>query len=263
MKWFVVCRWLNVVLVVAYVWVTFFFFLTCLILVGMRLSDAVRWMMLAGWMGMGVGGVAFVERLCPFLFSGCRLPIRAEEERLVAAMEEIKDRARSKMRVRFLIRNVAEKRDGSLGYRTILVSSGSLQWASDGELRGMLAHELGHLRDGDRALEAAGFAAGWPALLFRIGCRVVRRAFRTFVVVGVLVLLSLALPLLLLVPFFLLDGVFRVLRRALAYAIEYRQDAYAFGVGCGDGLRAWLEKSGVSAHVGRIRRLEKLAGLRA
>jgi hypothetical protein len=62
--------------------------------------------------------------------------------------------------------------------------------------------------------------------------------------------------------FYLLDVIFRGLKWGLAREGEYRQDSYAVRSGCGDGLRAWLEKSGVAANVDRIRRLEKLADLR-
>lgn len=160
--------------------------------------------------------------------------------------------------VRFLIRSAAEKKDGSIGYRTILIQSGTLPLASDNELRGILAHELGHLRDGDRVMEAAWFTAGLLARLFRGVCLLIGRGFRVSLVAGLLLAGVLFLVLIGLLPFFLLDKIFRAFRWALSRQIDYRQDAFAFQVGCGDGLRAWLEKSGLAANVSRIRRLEKM-----
>ena len=160
--------------------------------------------------------------------------------------------------VRFLIRSDAEKRDASLGYRTILIQSGTLPLASGGELRGILAHELGHLKDGDRVMEAAFYTAGLLARPFHLGCRLIRRGFRVSAVAGLLMLGMLFLLVLGLLPFVLLDGVFRVLRWGLRRQIDYRQDGFAFKVGYGDGLRAWLARSGLAANASRIRRLEKM-----
>jgi Zn-dependent protease with chaperone function len=251
------CRWIYAALVLAYVVVTIMILLVVLIVVGVRIPDPVRWLILTGWIGLCVGGVVLAERLWP-LFSSDRMPILEEEERLNSLMGEVQGRVGSKMRIRFLIRGDAKARNGSLGYRTILIQSGTLPLASDGELRGILAHELGHLRDGDRVMEAAFLMAGLPSLLFRWGCRLIRWGFRVSIVVGLL-LLGVLFPVLVgLLPFFLLDGVFRVLRWGLSRQIDYRQDGFAFRVGCGDGLRAWLARSGLATNVQRIRRLEKM-----
>lgn len=252
------CRWIYAGLALAYVVVTIMFLLVLLVVVGVRLCDPARWLILVGWIGLCFGGVVLVERLRPLFWPAYRLPILAEEERLSSLLGEVQTRVGSKMRVRFLISGEAEKPTGSLGYRTIVVQSGMLPIASDGELRGLLAHELGHLRDGDRVMEAAFSMARLPARLFRWGCWSIRWGFRFSIVVGLLLLGALFLVLIGLMPFFLLDGVFRAFHLGLIRQIDYRQDAFAFRVGCGDGLRAWLMRSGLAANASRIRRLEKM-----
>jgi hypothetical protein len=160
--------------------------------------------------------------------------------------------------IRFLIRNDPRRTDGSFGSRTIIVSSGTLLLASDEELRGILAHELGHLRDGDRILEAAFRCSGVLALGFRLSCRLIRRGFRLNIAGGLLLLALLSPVLIFLLFFFCLDSVIRILHWGLLKLGDLRQDSFAFRSGCGDGLRMWLIRSGLAANVSRIRRLEKM-----
>ncbi len=252
------CRWIYAALVFAYVIVTIMMVLVVLIVVGVRIPDPVRWFVLVGWVVFCSGGVFVVEVLGAVVLRDCRRPIREEQERLVSLIGEVQQRVDLHRQIRFLIRGDAKAPNGSLGYRTILIQSGTLPLASDGELRGILAHELGHLKDGDRVMEAAFYTAGLLARLFHLGCRFIRRSFRVSAVAGLLLSGMLFLLLLGLLPFFLLDGVFRVFRWGLRRQIDYRQDGFAFKVGCGDGLRAWLARSGLAANASRIRRLEKM-----
>ncbi len=252
------CKWIYAGLILGYAIFTIMVVLVVLIVVGVRLSDPVRWLILLGWIAFCANAVFVVEKLGTAVLSDCRPPIGSEEERLAGLMQQVLDRAGSNRRIRFFIRGAPEKPTGSLGYRTILIQSGCLPLASDGELQGILAHELGHLRDGDRVLEAAFATAGLFSQLFRWGCWLVRWGFRVSILVGVLLLGVLSPALLFLFVFYLSDAVFRGLQWALKPWIDYRQDAFAFRVGCGDGLRAWLERSGLAANARRIRRLEKM-----
>jgi Zn-dependent protease with chaperone function len=252
------CRVMHVALVLAYVFVTIVILIVLLLVLGVCMSNVARWVMLVGWIALCAGGAFVAERLIVPILPGYRLPIQSEEDRLVALMEDVQARVGSRMRIRFLIHGDPKKPTGSIGYRTVVVQSGSLLEASDGEFQGVLAHELGHLRDGDRALEAAFVTAGLWAQVFRWGCLAVRKGFMISTMAGLL-LLGVMMPLLAAASlFYLLDGVFRAIRWGLRPWLEYRQDAFACRAGFGDGLRAWLVRSGLSAHVGRIRRLEKM-----
>lgn len=248
------CKWIYTGLVLAYLLVTIMITIVLWLLFGWRMANGVRWVMTVGWFGCCFGGIFLVERLGTLALRGCRPPIRAEEERLTELMAEIQDRVGSTMHIRFLISGEAEKPTRSFGYRTILIQSSVLTMASDEELKAILARELGHLRDGDRVMDAAFATAGIYSLLFPWWWRLLRRGFGFSFIVGSLLLL----PLFPLLPFFLLDGTFRAFRWGLRRQIDYRQDRFAFRAGCGDGLRAWLEKSGLAANVHRIRRLEKM-----
>jgi Zn-dependent protease with chaperone function len=242
---------------------------------GLRLANWVRWVMLAGWFLVCYGGVFLMDWIGLLFWQGCRKPIGSEEERLSDLVHDILkrvdpdkhwiERAREPNpvewvypKVRFLIQNDPKRPNGSFGFRTILISSGTLPLASDGELQGILAHELGHLRDGERVMEAAFFTAGLLAQLFRLGCRLIRWGFRVSVAGGLILLGILSPALSLLLIFYLVDGVFRVLRLGLRRWVDFRQDAFACRIGCGKGLQAWLTKTGLTANASRIRRLEKM-----
>ncbi|HUB61622.1 MAG TPA: M48 family metalloprotease [Puia sp.] len=253
------CRWVYNFLVLVYVVMTSVTLVVLLIVAGVHLSDGVRLAIFAGWIAICLGGVFLAERLIPFVWPGYRRPILAEEERLDSLMREVQRRTGSKMRIRFVICGDAERPTQSLGYRTVVIQSGSLPLVSDGELKGILAHELGHLRDGDRVMEAAFVTAGLFSAVFRWWCRLVRPRFGSSVILRLLLMLAIFLLALVLLPFYLVDGVFRLIAGVLRRQIEYRQDRFAFKAGFGDGLRVWLTKSGLAAQVSRIRRLEKMA----
>jgi len=259
-KWLGVCRWVHILFVFGYVLVTIMIVVVMLVLFGVRMANWVRWVMVVGWFGVCFGGVVLVEWMGLLVGRGCRKPIRSEEERLSELMKEVWMRMASGAReMRFFILSAPDRRDGSLGFRTILISSGTLTMASDEELRGILAHELGHLRDGDRILEAAFLCSGVLAMGFRFGCRLVRRGFRLSIAGGLLLLALLSPLLLSFLFFFCIDLVFRSLNWGLVKLGDVRQDCFAARNGCGKGLRDWLEKSGLAANVSRIRLLEKMA----
>lgn len=229
---------------------------------GWRLSENVRWLIVGGWVAVCFGKPWVAERFWRLWRPSWRRPILAEEDQLKAAMREVMKSADCRLRARFLIEGDPARHTRLIGYRTILIQSGSLQWATDDELRGMLAYELGHLRDGDSALEEAFRTAGVFSYFLGFLWHCVWRVFRSVWLVGILMLFFLSPVFLTLSGLYLLDIFFRLLRRMIRQWIVYRQDAFAFRAGYGDGLRGWLEKSGLAANVERIRRLERLAGLR-
>ena len=303
-RWLGVCRWVHVLLVIGYVFVTIMILILMLVVYGVRMANGVRWVVLIGWFMLCFGGAILMDwiGLLARLSAGpgCRLPIRSEEERLFALMEDIQERINKMEKIvpktdtnpnwafgrpigfgsekwirnetkpqpkylahpgknmRYIIGTDPIKGDRSVGWRTILISSGTLIMASDEELRGILAHELGHLRDGDRILEAAFSCSSLFAGLFRLGWRFVRGGFRSNVAAGLMILVLLSPVMLPLLILFLVYAVSRGMIVLLSKLGDYRQDCFAAHSGCGKGLRDWLVKSGLAANVNRIRRLEKM-----
>lgn len=229
---------------------------------GIRFSNIFRWALIVGWPLLCLVKVWLHERLLLWLRPTFRPPILSEESRLTAAVDEVLIRAGSRLRPRLLIDGDTPGHNRSAGYRTIIIHSGCLVWASDGELRAIVAFHLTQLRDNAAVTEEITQVASPMAIVFRMACRVIKRVFRIFWLFGIFlaVLAFLVLPVLL--PFYLLEMLFRLLRRGLGQWQVLRTDACVFQLGFGDAWRDWLERSALGMNARRIRRLEKMAGLR-
>jgi Zn-dependent protease with chaperone function len=301
-------KYFQIMVVLFYVLLTIFAFQTVLVSSGLRYPLYIQWLVVLGWVFCCFGSAYLRAGISMFLHSRFRKPMLSEEQRLYPALEELLEKADSGRRVRVWIDESREMNAYATGYHTIAISRPLMERLSPGELRGVLAHELGHLLSGDTAVAAAFATAGLlPQAVngvYRVGAVIVRRAFLTAATVqssrgairvnrvnilgGAIVLLVLGylldrvhllkavIPVILFVLLFaVLNRVFRFLSLLLSRLAEYRQDAFAFRLGYGEGLRRALLKladSGEpvvnryfivmhSSHPvihNRIRRLEKL-----
>jgi Zn-dependent protease with chaperone function len=285
-------KYLQAVLVLVYVLATIFAFEVVAAVSGWRLSVVVQWWVIVGWAAFCFGSAYVWAGIALFLHSRYRKPLRAEEARLSAAIGELLQKSESRRRVRIWIDESGELNAYATGYHTIIISKGLLTALSPVELRGVLAHELGHLLSGDTIVATAFLTAGLlPKAVFgvcRAGVFILRSALvRVNIIAGVMILLVLGLlldrahllkavvPVLLFVLLFtVLNRVFKFFALLLGRLAEYRQDAFAFRLGYGDGLRRALERLAASGEVpvsryyivmhsthpvifNRIRRLEK------
>ncbi|HXB96171.1 MAG TPA: M48 family metalloprotease [Puia sp.] len=305
-------KYIQMALVLFYVLLAIFAFLTVLVLSGVHISNALGWWIVVGWTGFCYGSAYVRAGVRMFLYSKYRKPVLREEQRLSPALQELLRTAGTNRRVRVWIEETGEWNAHAAGVHTISITSRLLQELSPSELRGVLAHELGHLLSGDTIVAAAFLTAGLLPLLvfrvYRIGAGIVRAVFistgtvrtgrglvrvsRVNLLGGTVVLfllgyglhrihlLKAVVPVILFVLFFsILNRVFDFVRLLLMRMAEYRQDAFAFRLGHGEGLLSALEKLAAgdepvvnrsyivmhSTHPvihNRIRRLEKLLGRR-
>jgi heat shock protein HtpX len=210
-----------------------------------------------------------------------------EEKRLQRCLEEVMRDANCSIDVH--IRIIETEADIAFaGYvKTITVSVGLMTRLTDEELKGVLAHELGHVIDRDMMLAWAFVTAS------RVPVMVRRFFFSTRptdwksagAVLLVFILLFLFKPMLILpviavllfiATSWLLDRIFNWLLLLLSRICEYRQDAFAHRIGYGRGLCNALVKftdfgnEAVNAYFifmngthpviyNRIHRLERLA----
>jgi Zn-dependent protease with chaperone function len=286
-------RYFQAALVLLYVLLTILAFEVVLAVSGWRLSVVVQWWLIVGWVGFCFGSAYVWAGLYTFLHSRYRKPLGGEAARLSAAMEELLQKAGRQRRVRVWIDASPELNAYATGYHTIAISSSLLEELSPAELRGVLAHELGHLLSGDTIVATAFLTAGLlPKAVFgvcRVSVFVLRSALlRVNMVAGVVILLVLgfwldrvhllkgvAAVLLFVGLFMVLNRVFAFIALFLGRLAEYRQDAFAFKLGYGEGLRSALGRLAASAEVPvsryfivmhsthpvitkRIRRLEKM-----
>ncbi|MBS1664117.1 MAG: M48 family metalloprotease [Bacteroidetes bacterium] len=281
-------KYINALLVFLYVVLGIFCFLLVLVIAGVGMSDRTGFLIMIGWV---------IFCFCSaYLFSGWRLlfggrlrkPTVSEERRLGAAFEEVRRRADGRQSACGVQRGTGYSRNFKLridetegwnafatGTRTIVVSKRLLAGMTEEELKGVLAHELGHLSSGDTVIGAAYVTAGVlprvAGYLFRLvmaiflsgfgsrqrvrtnrGVVVVRRGnllaglFWFVVLLAVVAYFHLMNGLVALVLFVLLFSLLHVIMRPLtllmARLAEYRQDAFAHELGFGPGLRQALER---------------------
>lgn len=230
------------------------------------------------------------------LLMNVRKPILEEEEKLLPHLKEVLDKAQDYRRYRLLIDESKYINAFAIGHNTIAISRPSLELLEPEEIKGILAHELGHLRTRDCVASAATYtsslAIGFISLIAGKFLSVVGKltlmaiSIHIAAIMGVLYLLwrTGTLPYLWPSMVFLflaarLASSFKFFNKAIARYTEYRQDAFAQKLGYGQPLKQALLKiigdeprdvrvwttfrygTHPITH-NRIRRLEKLEGLR-
>jgi heat shock protein HtpX len=274
MKYFM-GKYLYAGLVFLYVVLTMLCFLLVLLFSGVRLSGMTLFLAMAGWTLFCFSSAWFTTGIYIFFRYRLRLPLSAERVKLACAFSAVAERASYKGAIKLRIEESDEWDAFAVGVRTIAVSKGLLEGLTEEELKGVLAHELGHLMSYDTLAISAYLTAGYlPSmmnLVFRWGLRVIGALFGPrerirvngkvleieqpglwpgclgFVVFcGLLCLLTFTQTLItvvILVPLFsVLNRVFRWSNLFLSRLVEYRQDAFAQKLGYGKGLRDALEK---------------------
>lgn len=289
-------KYFQIGLVFLYVELTGFTFLILLSFCGMRLTDGTGWLVLTGWTALCFSSVYFMTDILMFFRSHHRKPILAEEERIRGCLDEITQRAGGEMQLRLLIDESTHLNASAIGHDTISVTRGMVEQMTDTEIKGILAHEIGHLKSKDPLVGAAfvmaaylpngiGYLFRWTGAAFRRMNRISRVAtFVSILLSGYFLYLEqLLLPAVLLWCYVKLFSVvekwFLFLLRQVSRYNEYKQDDYAFRLGFGPELRQALYKLTLEGPqqvnrwcvlkedthpviYNRIRKLERLEGLR-
>jgi heat shock protein HtpX len=281
-------------LVAVYVLLTGVCFLFVLSLFGLYISWGTLILTLAGWGLFCFLSVYFLGPVHLFFRGRLRKPILEEETRLRGCFADVLKSAGCMKQCRLRIIEEKEEESFVFGGHTIAVSVSLLNNLTDEELKGLMAHELGHLISKDTMIAWAFMTASdLPRMVRRclFAWRLLtRRVLILLVPLALLILIVLFLfrskwvlpvmgTILLLLLSAMLEGLFRWLGRMLSRRCEYRQDAFAHRLGYGAGLRDALKKMArqgreqVNAYYilmhgtspviyDRIRRLERLLGMR-
>jgi len=236
-------------LVLIFLWNWFFVF----IFVGMFVQTGTAAMLLSLIIMLGLVGATLTtlgESLLRFT-TGMRKSIQRENQRIQPLLDDLYHEAKVaglelKERPELYVADQPFPNAFALGRRTIAVTSGLLKSATDEELKGILAHELGHLYYGDSARSAtamvlnfAGNVATWMILAVTVVIGFFGRAADRSGVFGLAVgAFVVFLRLFVWICGKLLDLGFRAVGRKE----EFRADQYAFQVGAGAGLLSFLEK---------------------
>lgn len=200
--------------------------------------------------GISAIGHAFIR-----LFIGARKPIQREKQKFEPLLIEVLEKMNSIMHTDFkienmhiLIKDVKEPNAQALGSDTIIITDGLLKMASDDELKGVLAHEVGHLYYKDSVILIAilfgSFATRVCAFLTIIYTAIlsVLTEFKGYAIL----LVFLVVPILFLLPLVAINWVGqKLLNLSLLFMgrrYEYRADKLAKDLGYEIGLISFLEK---------------------
>ncbi len=268
-------KYINAILVTLYVVLTIFCFLLVLVIAGVKISDRTAWLIMMGWVVLCFSSAYLFTGISLFFGGRLRKPVQAEKERLEIAFCSVQERSGYKGKIKLRIQESPDWNAFATGTRTIAVTKGLLSGLSDDELKGLLAHELGHLASYDTITGSAFLMAGYlPSIVrwvYRQIVAIVMSGFRQpvmvrtnqgvmkasrfnplsgffwlVIVVGIFYFLHLLQVIvaivLFVVVFAILNLLFRWLTLVLARFSEYRQDAFAARLGFGKGLRDTLEK---------------------
>jgi heat shock protein HtpX len=268
-------------------------------LCGLHLSKPAMAIMTTAWGVICVSSFYFQPRFLPFSPLNIRRAVLHEESRLDSCLSEVLSRAYYRGKINLLIGEALTIDAFTAGHNTIVISRGALIHLTEGEIKAVMAHELGHIMSKDTLLLTAFVTATQlPKTVGLLG-KIFVKFFRGFVSAGCvpaatcLVIFSVLVYTLnahhyilsmLFIPFLLfligfLEPAFALCWRLGSRFIEYKQDAFAYNLGYGNDLKNALCKIsleqvqpvnlfhilGKSTHpviYNRIRRLEKMEGLR-
>ena len=199
-----------------------------------------------------------------------REPTREETQRLDPAWKDVMAKVGKggKRKYRLRVTDTSQLNAYAAGGRQVAVTQGALQYLSDSELRGIVAHELGHHAGLHPVM---GLAAHWiikpigwaewvSIKLHNLSAFITRFARRAFVFWA-----AYALALLLLAVVFLLRGIVYITQIILLWfgrRAEYRADETAVRLGFGPGLlsslhvfKAMEHQQGNTVHDTKVERM--------
>ncbi|MBN9384199.1 MAG: M48 family metalloprotease [Chitinophagaceae bacterium] len=288
---------LQIGAVLLYVLLSGICFLCSLALSGVYISWFTFFTAMTGWTLFCFLSIYILGPLNLFFYGHIRLPVFEEEKRLMGCFEEVLKSAGCPKKFRLRIAESDGPEVFACGTNIIAISKPLMNELTDDELKGIMAHELGHLASSDTMISRA---FGTASLLPRAVCRIVsltslslKKLALLLPLVGLILfaiflflfffkplhLMPVIAIVLFILTFSLLDRIFRWLRLTLSRLCEYRQDAYTHKLGHGAGLRDALKKlakmepqrvniyftlmhSTQPVIYHRIRRLEILEGMR-
>jgi Zn-dependent protease with chaperone function len=260
-------KYLQVGLCTTYILLSVCLFILLLELSGVYLPALGGWLMILCWV-IFCFCAAYVRTPIDLIFYySFRMPVLEEEERLVRCFSELREKLHFSRRVRLMIDEQDSLNACAVGHDIIAVTKKLLVELTDEELKGILAHELGHLMSHDGLISAAFVtASGLPRFIALIYRRVLRvlwtwvKIYRFFArwvnrLVGAAFLVVLFYLLfywhlegplfysaLFLLFFKGIDLLYRFFGLLLSRYVEYKQDLFAHQLGYGAGLRAALQK---------------------
>lgn len=193
------------------------------------------------------------------LLSGARPAITREQNYLNPIIEQVqksiqKTVGKNPLNLHVMITDECMPNAAAMGRNTLIITRGLYETVSENELTGVIAHELGHLHNGDSQRLATTLAVSYVSLLFgglvgmfgataaAVGQALFKSKNDTSAVIGLsLSLISIVGGIAwLFVKIF--DSGFYFASLFVGRREEYRADLFAVRAGYGTGLLSYLEK---------------------
>jgi|SRR5450432_351805 len=264
------------------------FFLFALTVFGFPIGPANNVVMISGWVLFCVWSGPYLTEYSIFRHGKIRKPILEEESKMQPLMMEVQQRSRFPRPLRLLIIEEDAIDAYSIGMRTIVISKSMIQLFLPDELRGMIAHEMGHLKSSDRKVGMAfNTAVGFSERIHRLCLRFVFLLSMIGIVLFTMRYIGSGLfnlwPIVIIPIYLIIYPRFHHLIlfcwRAINRHRKYQHDEFAYSLGYGPDLLNFLCRLTVNAEMpvntyqtikesnypviyNRIRHLEKLLGLR-
>ncbi len=153
-------KYLQTGLALFYCLFTAYFFLCILYEGGMHLNNKIFILGMAAWTLFCFSSAYFNTDIYLFFHLPTRKPVLAEEERLQRCLGEVIQRAGANRECHLQIEEKPDLDAYAMGLNTIVLSRGLLVAMTDPELKGILAHELGHIVSKDCIAASAFYMAG-------------------------------------------------------------------------------------------------------
>jgi Zn-dependent protease with chaperone function len=260
-------KYLQVFVSAIYVLLIIFSFLVLLVLCGLHFSDAAVVLIMAGWVLFCYYSVYFRTPIEVFFFRSLRRPFVEEQMKLGYCFREVSEKAGCTKKIRLWI----DEKEGisacAMGHNIIVISKDALGYFTEEELKGVLAHELGHLLSKDciflTAMRTASdlpcivsylFSKARKILLAGLAfCHIVSVRINALMGLGFLALIGyflykwhLIVPIVGVAAFIFLSNfqwkIFRFFTLLASRFTEYKQDAFAHRLGYGTQLSEALKK---------------------
>ena len=159
----------QIALVALYVSLTGCCSLLTLAIAGVYISWLTFYAAMAGWLLFCFSSVYFLAPVHLYFHGRLRPPVLEEEARLQDCFGEVRRRAGCAKNFCLRIAEVEGEEAFAINNNVIAVSKAMLDRLTDEELKGVMAHELGHLVSKDATvLWAFATAANLPALVRRV-----------------------------------------------------------------------------------------------
>jgi Zn-dependent protease with chaperone function len=257
-------KFFLVLLIGVYITITSYGVICVLKMWGAPVSRLLTLMLMAGWASCCMLSVLFRPGIVRASLQVRKLVIQ-EEQILEPHFREVLQRAKTERKFTLLIEEELFCNAFASGHSTIVLSRGLLQEIGPEQLKGVLAHELGHLLSGESLALSVLATAESPfkainAVLYKVWNALVLRLFSYALRCSLLGKTTIAafsaglifwmnakhlLSTVLATALFLwalpwIDRLVNYFFSMISRFIEYKQDRYAFSLGYGTGLRYFL-----------------------